>query len=222
MGSMQTAAPDGLIALLALAVGLGLLGFIEPCTIGAHLVFLTYLTGKRRGEQVAQTATFALTRALFMGLIGALVAVIGKLFFDVQRGFWLALGLSYAVLGLVYLLGKQGLFTRELGPRLRAPRSRYGAAAVGVLFGLTIPACAAPLVGTLLGASLGAATVGRGFLVMLVFGLALALPLVLAVFWEPARTILDRLATGFHTVPRWTGLLFVLVGVWSIYVGLRT
>ncbi|GAC1564523.1 MAG: hypothetical protein NVS2B7_38520 [Herpetosiphon sp.] len=209
-------------ALLALAAGLGLLGFIEPCTVGAHLVFLSYLRGKARREQVAQTATFAITRALFMGLVGAVITLLGRLFFDVQRGFWLALGVGYVVLGLVYLAGKQGSLSRELGPRFGTPRGRSGAVAAGLLFGLNIPACAAPLIGALLAASVGSATVSGGFLVMLLFGIALALPLVVAVFWEPARGMLDRLATGFHNVPRWTGVLFVLLGVWSIAAGLRT
>ncbi len=204
--------------LLAVAFGLGLLGFIEPCTIGSHLVFVKYLEGKNRGEQLAQTATFALTRALFIGLLGALMAFVGATFLDLQRGFWFVLGASYIALGVVYLLGKQGGISRTLGPRFTGKGTKHGALALGFVLGFNIPACAAPLLAALLGATLGTATVTLGFLALALFGLALSLPLVVAVFWEPARSFLSRLATRLSNVPRWTGLLFIVLGGWSIYL----
>ncbi len=206
--------------LLALAIGLGLLGFIEPCTIGSHLVFVQYLQGKGRREQIAQTALFALTRALFIGVLGALVAFIGATFLDVQRGFWLVLGASYIALGLLYVLGKQGIVSRTLGPRFTGNRTTYGALALGLVLGFNVPACAAPLLAALLGATLGAATVTLGFLTLALFGLALSLPLVVAVFWEPAHSFLNWLATRLGNVPRWTGMLFIVLGGWSIYLAL--
>ncbi|MBA3441635.1 MAG: hypothetical protein H0T92_17380 [Pyrinomonadaceae bacterium] len=205
---------------LMLAFGLGLLGFIEPCSIGAHLVFARSLQGKGRAEQLAHTATFALSRALFLGLLGALVAFVGTTFLDLQRGFWLVLGTSYAALGLLYLAGKQGAISRALGTRFTG-EGRQGALTLGLLLGFNIPACAAPLLAALLGATLGAATVTIGFVTLAVFGFALSLPLLIAVFWEPARSVLNHIATRGGNVPRWTGFLFVVLGIWSIYLAFR-
>ena len=166
------------LSLATLAVGLGLFGFIEPCTVGSHLLFVKYLEDKSGRAKLAQTMVFAVTRAIFIGALGATAAFLGTAFFNLQKGFWLLLGASYIALGLLYLLGKQGRLVRSFGPKLRHLRQDRGAAALGVIFGLNVPACAAPLMGALLGASLGAATVSSGFLIMALFGLALSAPLL--------------------------------------------
>lgn len=109
---------------------------------------------------------------------------------------------------------------------LRLPLVRIGevrgAAALGIAFGLNIPACAAPLLGAILAATLGAAGVMRGFFALAVFGLALSLPLVMAVFWQRARGWLDLLAALSRRIPLWTGVVFVVLGIWSIYFGVGT
>lgn len=60
----------------------------------------------------------------------------------------------------------------------------------------------------------------RGFVAMAIFGLALSLPLMLVVFWRSARDWLDRVAALSDRVPAWTGIVFVGLGLWSIYFGL--
>lgn len=204
------------LSLSVLALGLGLLGFIEPCTVGSHLLFVKYLEDKTGRTKLAQTAVFAVTRALFIGMLGAAAALLGNVFFSLQTGFWLLLGTSYIALGLVYLFGKQGILVRSLGPNLNRLQKGQGAPVLGVVFGLNVPACAAPLLGALLGASLGAATVGSGFLIMALFGLALSAPLLLLIFWGRARRWLDALASWSQKLPFWTGVLFIGLGVWSI------
>jgi cytochrome c-type biogenesis protein len=96
--------------------------------------------------------------------------------------------------------------------------------ALGVLFGLNIPACAAPLLVALLGAAAadGASsrTLASGFGSLAAFGLALSLPLVVAVYFERARNALDRLAQLSRRVPRWTGLLLIALGAWSVWFAL--
>ena len=78
--------------LIGLSIGLGLLGFVEPCTIGSHLLFVKYLEGKASVEQMTQMAVFAVTRALLIGALGAAAAFIGSTILDLQRGFWIVLG----------------------------------------------------------------------------------------------------------------------------------
>jgi cytochrome c-type biogenesis protein len=206
--------------LLVLPLGLGLLGFIEPCTVGSSLLFVKYLEGKEAAAKLLETSVFTATRALFIGALGALAALIGSAFLDLQRWFWVLLGSAYVVLGLVYLAGKHWKLMRVLGPKLNRVRTARGAATLGVIFGLNIPACAAPLLAAVFAASLGTASVAQGFWMMAVFGLALSLPLVAAVFWPRARGWLDRIAALTQRVPFWTGVVFVLLGAWSVYLGL--
>lgn len=206
--------------LLALSLGLGLFGFVEPCTVASSLLFVKYLEGRDRASKIRTTLVFTVTRAGFIGALGAGVALVGSLFVDLQRGFWILLGLLYLVLGLVYLAGRQRVLMRTVGPTLARTGESRGAAALGLLFGLNIPACAAPLLGALLAAGFGAGTALRGSVILGVFGLALSLPLVAVVFWPAGRRWLDRLAGLSRRLPGWTGVLFVVLGLWSIYFGI--
>ncbi len=210
-----------LVNLVFLPVGLGLLGFIEPCSMGSNLLFIKYLEGKAAASKLAQTSVFMLTRGLIIGLLGALAALIGSTFVTAQKGFWILLGSVYLVLGVLYLVGRAGFLMRTLGPGLGRLSGARGSVTLGVLFGLNIPACAAPLLFALFGtAAVGGATVTQGFLSLALFGLVLSAPLVLAVLWAPGRGLLDRVAELSSRIPRWTGAVLVAFGLWSIYFGL--
>ena len=99
------------------------------------------------------------------------------------------------------------------------------AAAAAMTSGLNVPACAAPLLVAILGAVTvggfnGAGAAAQGFVSLALFGLALSLPLVLAILWRPARRALDRLALLSERAPLYIGLLLVGLGLWSIYLAL--
>ena len=214
----------GWLNTLALPVFFGLIGFLEPCAIGSTLVMVKQIEGRSGREKIAQMLVFATTRGLFIGLLGLLAAGVGSAFLGWQKGAWLLLGVFYVVLGAMYLGGRAGMLMHAIGPGLQRLRGRGGAAALGLLFGLNIPACAAPLILALLAlAAAGgtsAAELGAGFVSLGLFGLALSLPLMLAVFFAPVRALLDRLASLSRRIPRWTGALFILLGSWSIWFGL--
>lgn len=90
----------------------------------------------------------------------------------------------------------------------------------GLLFGLNIPARAAPLIFALLGmataSGVSGAALATGFVSLGLFGFALSLPLILAVMLESARRPLDQLADLSRRIPFWTGLLLIVLGLWSI------
>jgi cytochrome c-type biogenesis protein len=208
---------------IVLPIGLGLLGFIEPCSIGSTLVFIKLMEGKSAAVKVGQVTAFALTRAGFIGLLGAAAALIGGAFLGFQRGGWLVLGLLYLAIGLLYVTGRIGALLGTVGPRLAALGDLRASAALGLVFGLNIPACAAPLLLALLAASAAGATAGGvagGFVTLAVFGLALSVPLAVVVLFERARGVLDRLAGLAGRMPRWTGLVMIALGLWSAWFGL--
>jgi len=212
------------IGAFLLPLGLGLLGFIEPCSIGSSLLFLKYVDGQTVGEKVMQTVVFALTRAGFMGSLGMLAALIGGVVLDVQKAGWILLGALYVILGIMYGTGAAGSLKRRVGPALERASAAGGAVGLGLLFGLNVPACAAPLLFAVLGSAAvrsgtGLPGIGAGFLSLALFGLALSLPLVLMVAWPAARRLLDRLSTWSARAPVWIGSLLVVVGLWSLYFG---
>jgi cytochrome c-type biogenesis protein len=212
-----------LTATFLLPVGLGLFGFVEPCSIGATLLFIKLMEGKPAAVKLGQVATFTLARGAFIGLLGAAAALIGGAFLGFQKAGWLVLGLLYFAIGLLYLTGHVGWLMRSSGPRIARLGDLRASAALGTLFGLNIPACAAPLLLALLAASASGATgggVARGFVSLALFGLALSLPLVVAVLFAPARRALDWLASLAGRMPRWTGLVLIALGLWSAWFGL--
>lgn len=213
-----------LINLVALPIGLGLFGFIEPCSIGSTLVFIKYLEGKSAAEKLAQVAIFTITRALFIGLLGVLAVLVGTAFIGFQKAAWVLLGAVYVAIGVLYLTRRAKALMLSLGPSLSRISGSRGSVSLGLLFGLNIPACAAPLIFALLGmaATAGVAgdTLAAGFISLGLFGFALSLPLVAAVLFKPARRMLDRLAALSKRLPVWTGLLLIALGLWSIGFGL--
>jgi cytochrome c-type biogenesis protein len=209
--------------LAVMPIAFGLLGFIEPCSIGATLIFVKALEGKSAATKLAQVALFSVSRALFIGALGALAALVGSGFFGFQKAAWIALGALYAALGLLYLTGHIGWLTRSFGPGLGRLASKPGSAVLGALLGLNIPACAAPLLVALLGASAAAGVGGfsavQGFLALGLFGFALSLPLLIAVPFRRAQRALEWLAALSRRLPRWTGVVLVALGAWSIWFG---
>lgn len=209
---------------IALPIGLGLLGFIEPCSIGSSLLFIKSLEDKSAADKLVQVGIFALIRALLMGVLGLVAVGLGSVFLDFQKGAWIVFGAAYTVIGILYLAGKSQLFMVALGPALSRLSGTRGSVALGALFAFNIPACAGPLVVVLLGMAAAGGASGapllQGFISMALFGLALSLPIVATTFFSRARAALDRLAGLSRRMPRWTGLVLILLGLWSIWFGL--
>ncbi|MDE2583715.1 MAG: hypothetical protein KGL52_18925 [Rhodospirillales bacterium] len=211
-------------ATILLPIGLGLLGFVEPCSIGATLVMVKVLEGQSSARQLVQMGLFAATRAGFIGLAGALATGLGSAFLGFQRAGWLLLGTVYVGLGVLFLAGMAGRLMVAVGPGLRRVGATRGSALLGVLLGLNIPACAAPLIFALLGAAAAAGAAGGsalgGFASLALFGLALSLPLILAVLFAATRRAIDHVARYTTQAPVWTGLVLIALGLWSIGLAL--
>ena len=205
---------------LLLAIGLGLLGFIEPCTIGAHMLFLGGQRSRPRRERLGAAVIFLLARLVVMGGFGGLIVVLGQRLIGVQTGTWLVFGSIYLGLGLAIFAG----WDKAMRHRIRVSPERWKAASnpllQGLAFGLNIPACAAPLLFGLIGTATLSGSTTTGFLMMAVFALALSLPLLpLAVVPGLVRP-LDRLADWLRSRRWFLGVVFIVLGIWSVWFGL--
>lgn len=69
-----------LFHVVALPIFFGLLGFVEPCSIGSTLLVLKQIEGLPTRTKIVQTVMFAATRVVFIGLLGMLAAVLGAPF----------------------------------------------------------------------------------------------------------------------------------------------
>lgn len=201
--------------IILLPVAFGLLGFVEPCSIGANIIFLGYLRARKAGK-ILEAIKFTITRAIFLGLIGLLVGVVGQPMRTGTYSYSLLLGVAYVVLGLVGLWWSfrgTGFAPLDLGRYL----PKEGAFPLGVVFGLTAPACSLPLFLALL--SLGAIEgAWVGFLSLFLFGLALSAPLVLIARSERADEILRSLGRKAAKVPYLAALVLISVGAITILI----
>ena len=209
---------------LLLAVGLGLFAFVEPCSIGIHLLLIGHLERLPTARRLRELTLLALTRAIVFGLIGVGGAFVGRELFTAQRGLWIVFGLLYIGLGALYLSGRQGAFLRALTPDTGRFDARSRSLGLGIAFGLYVPACAIPLLVALVGASAAGSASGAalvdGFVTLFVFGLALSAPLFGLVGTARGGRWLDRLVRLAGHLPRPTGALLALIGLVSIGLAL--
>jgi cytochrome c-type biogenesis protein len=214
----------GGIGFVALPIGLGLFGFVEPCTIGSSLLFIKHIEGRDPGGKLAEVGLFAVTRTVLLGALGAAAVALGTNFIGFQRAAWIALGAIYMVLGALYAAGRARALMVEAGPARSRLAGLGGAAGLGLLFGLNVPACAMPLLIALFGAAAAEGAAGgsflRGFVLLGLFGFALSLPLIVAVLVPGARRALDWIAGLARRAPFWTGIVLIGLGLWSIGFGL--
>jgi len=206
---------------ILLPLGLGLFGFIEPCAIGSHLLLLGTLRDQSRSVRNVSLLIFIATRTFAMGVVGLIVAFIGQLFVDAQQAFWILFGVVYLALGLAYLLGKADLIMKRITPRLTPDLQNRNAIALGIVFGLNIPACAAPLILAVAAAASSSDAVTAGFITMALFGLALSAPLLLLV---AIPSLYERFSQLFQSGSRrlriGIGTVLIIVGLWSMWFGI--
>ena len=103
-----------LFTLVLLPVGLGLLGFVEPCTIGGHLLFLDTQKSRDRSQKIGAVAVFIAVRAIVAGLFGAFIAFLGQKLIAAQAGIWLVFGILYLLVGIAFVIGRAGAVKRRI------------------------------------------------------------------------------------------------------------
>jgi len=205
-------------SVVLLPFAFGLIGFFEPCSLGANILFLNLLAHAEAGRRVRQVLAFTATRALFLGLLGGLAALAAQPLARAQAGYSLVLGVAFIVLGAA-TLARKGSFAlpASLDPGRIAARWVGQAAPLGVIFGLTAPACAAPLFLALVGQATPGGPV-RGFIMLALFGLALSAPLVAISSSARAGALLRGARDWAGRVPTVVGIVLIGLGILSILV----
>lgn len=205
---------------ILLPIGLGLLGFVEPCTIGAHLIYLRLQGPLPLGSRARSFVVFVLVRAIVAGLFGALLAFLGEMLIGVQTGLWLVFGLIYLAIGATLLAGRSRFPGMRINLAPRAWKEAQSPVLLGLAFGLNIPACAAPILFGLLGLAASFGAVAIGFVIMFLFGLFLSLPLGLFLLVPGFHDYLESIRERTRGMGWFAGLVFLGLGLWSIWFGL--
>jgi cytochrome c biogenesis protein CcdA len=136
-----------------------------------------------------------------------------------QRWYIMALGVVFVLLGVLVLAGGTRYLPRLPGLGVgRLQRVPPTALLLGVVFGLSAPACATPLLAALVARSLPLGAPG-GFLQMFVFGVAMSAPLLGLAVWRGWPQGLRRLSVLQPYVPYLAGGALLLIGVYGIASG---
>lgn len=224
LSQVALASPLG-FALIALA---GLVMGIAPSSYPLATVVAGYVGGQVQNEDEPRfsgrglllSAGFVLGVATVDAVIGTLVGFLGFVVIRRLAGFLaitnLALGLFLLLMGLV-LLRKIRIRLPVLSPKPHRVRTFAAAYALGVPFGLSVcPACT-PIILPVLGAAALSGTPWLGGTLLLVFGLARGLPLLVVGAAADRLKDLPRFMTLAPKIERASGALLLLVAVYFFY-----
>ncbi len=203
-----------------LPAGLGLLGFVEPCTIGGHLLFLDSQNNRNVSAKIRAVSIFIIARAIVTGLAGAAIAMLAQKLIAFQTGMWLVFGFVYLLIGLGFVTGRAGLIKQKISLAPDSWKRASSPAILGLAFGLNIPACAAPIMFGLLGLAASSSTIVAGFAMMFVFGFFLSAPLAIFAVFPGLAAKLEKTGQRLKKSGWIIGLVFIGLGIWSIWFGL--
>ena len=211
---------------LPLAFAAGLVSFISPCVLPLVPGYLSTVSGVSF-EQIAGREQGVIRRVttssglFFLGFmvvfvaLGASASVIGELL-DSNRD-WLnrVSGALILVFGLAMLgVGWSG----SLGPRWiesvqRAARRRGGPVALGIAFAFCWTPCVGPILASILTLAGASGSLASGVLLLVVYGLGLALPfLLVGVGFTRALSAFKRVQAHYRAIQVSAGLLLVAMG----------
>ena len=220
LSSFQSSLQAGSPLAYALAFLGGFLVSFTPCVYPILPVTVGYIgsrSGGSRRRAVLLSAAYAVGMALTYAVLGTAAGLSGSVFGEAT-----AHPLAYLVLGNVCILLSLSLFDvfhlptpailARAGSPGSAPRGMGGAFVVGLLSGLVVGPCTAPVLGGLLlyvGAS-GHPVFGATLL--FTFALGMGLPVVALGTFAGLLTNLPRAGRWTVTVQRAFGVLLLLAG----------
>ncbi|MBI2755923.1 MAG: sulfite exporter TauE/SafE family protein [Chloroflexi bacterium] len=212
-----------------LAIGFGLLSFVSPCCLPLLPGYLGLIAGKA-GES-AETgvadrralwwhgAAFVAGLSTMFALLGASASLLGGLLMENRPWLMQLGGVMIVVFGL-QMLGvlRLGWLAREylrVDPHQFAGRGGpAGAFLVGATFAIGWTPCIGLFLGSLLTIAAQQETAGQGALLLVLYGLGLGLPFLLAgVAADRALRWARWLRPHFGTVERTGGAILVGMGV---------
>ena len=215
----------------------GLLSFLSPCILPIVPFYLSYMagvgmnqiadgggvTGAVRGRAVVTACFFSAgVIVIFLGL-GATATAFGQMvreWFDVLR--WIAAAIIL-VMGLHFLgVVRIGLLYRQFRaePGQGRAMSLAGAFVIGAAFAFGWTPCVGPVLAAILFTAAGEETVGRGMRLLLVYGLGMTLPFVVAaLFIGPFMRWMRGFRRYLPAVERAMGVLLI---VFAVLIGTNT
>jgi len=184
-GFVNTVYSGPLIVAAAVAMLVGVIGFLSPCVLPLVPGYLSYVAGLAGSDEVPRTRRMLAGALLFvLGFtavfvaIGALFGSIGGVINDHLLLLERIFGAITIVFGLAFL-GWIPLLQREVRVHRLPQAGLLGAPLLGITFGLAWGPCLTPTLGAVTSLATNQATAGRGALLMVFYCLGLGVPFLL-------------------------------------------
>lgn len=208
----------------------GLLSFFTPCILPMVPFYLCYMAGismsELRGENeiapgaqgrlVVSAICFALGVTTIFMLLGMGATAIGQTF-----GQWKQ-PLSYVAAGVLFIFGLHFLGVIRIPLLYRearvestvAPTSMIGAYVMGLAFGFGWTPCVGPALAAILMIASGMGDIWRGVLLLIVYGLAMTAPFVVAaLFAKPFLGWMQRHRRHLGHVEKVMGVMLIVFAI---------
>ncbi len=208
----------------------GLLSFLSPCILPMVPFYLSYMAGLsvkelRDGGTIApgaqrrlvvQAVLFALGVTSVFVMLGMGATALGQVFLQWREVLsWVAGGVLI-VFGLHFLgVLRIGLLYREARVQTDAkPTTLIGAYVMGLAFGFGWTPCVGPALAAILMVASGMGDIWRGAVLLLVYGLAMTLPFVVAaLFAAPFLGWVARHRAMMGYVEKAMGVMLIVFGI---------
>ena len=208
----------------------GFLAFFTPCVLPMVPFYLSYMAGismsELRGKASIAPGTqrrlvvsaffFALGVTTIFGLLGLGATALGQGFAQWKQP------LSYVAAAIIFVFGLHFLHVVRIPFLMREARMQSrmdpstiaGAYVMGLAFGFGWTACVGPVLATILFIASMKETLGQGTGLLIVFGLGMTSPFVLAAFFsKPFLRLIERHRSAMPWVEKAMGVLMILFAV---------
>lgn len=208
----------------------GLLSFLSPCILPMVPFYLCYMAGLSMQELrstggiapgaqrrlVVQAVAFALGVTTIFVLLGLGATALGRVFLQWKETLsWIAGGVLI-IFGLHFLgLLRIGFLYREARIEAGAkPTTLFGAYIMGLAFGFGWTPCVGPALAAILMVASGMGDLWRGGTLLLVYGLSMTLPFVIAaLFAGPFLSWVARHRNLLGYVEKVMGVMLIVFGL---------
>lgn len=193
----------------------GLIGFIEPCSLAANIVFLNRINQYDKAKRMREAFIFTFVRGFFLALVGLSAAFIGSKFIKIQSSLFVGLGAFFILLGIITIINMyKPIFKQDIN--LGKFFKDKGTVTLGIIFGLVIPACAIGFVLALVGRAIIVGNLFQGFVSLFIFGIALSSPLIVFSYYEKSNAFIQRLYAKTKKIKWLGGAILIIVGILTI------
>lgn len=208
----------------------GLLSFLSPCILPMVPFYLSYMAGLSvrelrdgdtiapgaRGRLVVQALAFAIGVTTIFVLLGLGATALGRSFAQWKEPLSYVAAAILIVFGLHFLgVFRIGFLYREARVDSTAnPRTLAGAYVMGLAFGFGWTPCVGPALAAILMVASGMGDLWRGGMLLLIYGLSMTLPFVLAAFFAgPFLAWVARHRALMGHVEKAMGVMLIVFGI---------